>query len=379
MKQYLDLGEKILESQPKGEARKNMPETLSLFGHQMRFNLQEGFPIITTKEINFKNIVVELLWFLRGDSNISFMVENGCNIWNEDAYNYYIRVHSDWERYKLTFKEFTMLLKSSEKDRELYFEDSGLGIKSGYKIGDTGKQYPWLWRKWKDRTSIELSNVEEVDQIKNLIKSLKENPNSRRHILTAWNPETLEEMALPACHSFVQFNCREIPWEEKLELAKRNPDIEMENLAITEAAAGSRQFGFVPQYYLDCHLYQRSADYFLGVPYNISSYALLTTILSQIVGMLPGDFVHSFGDVHIYSNHINKVRQQIQRKPHKLPKLVVNSEFWKTVSQECGTDCFDESVIPSIKVEDFELLNYTHEEKIFGKLSTGLEDEQKED
>ena len=207
-----------------------------------------------------------------------------------------------------------------------------------------------------------------IDQIKNLIEGLKKNPMSRRHIISAWNPATLDDMALNACHTLVQFNCRPIPWEEKLELAKRNPNVEMENLAITEAAAGNTNFGYVPQYYLDCQLYQRSADSFLGVPYNIASYALMTHIFAKITNMVPGEFIHTFGDVHIYDNHKQQVDVQLTRAPRDLPtlKIVDEGNDWAAISN------LDFDLIEMLGPEDFIIEGYNPHPSIKGKLSTGL-------
>lgn len=357
MKQYLQLGKEILKSAHKGQARELMPDTLSLFGHQVRFNLQEGFPLVTTKEVNFKHIVAELLWFLRGDSNIQFLVDNGCNIWNEDAYNYYVKLcENNKVSDILSFSKFVEGLKGGG-----IIYQSLLG-EYKYVLGDTGKQYPWLWRNWDG-----------IDQILNLISTLTTIPNSRRHIISAWNPTTLGDMALPACHSFVQFNCRPISWEVKLEMANNHPDIPFENLYITEAASGTEILGVkIPQYYLDCQLYQRSGDYFLGVPYNIASYALLTEILCEITDMVPGDFVHTFGDVHIYSTHLSQVETQLQREPRELPKLVLAEEAKREIRRFKDGEIPLDGLLQSMEVEWFTVSNYNPAEPIKGKLSTGL-------
>lgn len=383
MKQYLELGERILNSTFKGAARENMPTTVSVFGHQMRFNLQEGFPIITTKEVDFRNIVVELLWFMRGKTNISYMVEKGVNIWNEDAYNYYIKLcRRDGITEALSFPNFVKHLKGEEDEFRGF-----LTLPKNYELGDTGKQYPWLWRNWGgkpifgDSKGSEFSGQDHrfvvgqvtVDQLENLVNSLIETPNSRRHIISAWNPTTLNEMALPACHSFVQFNCRPIPWEVKLEMAKNHPDIPYENLYITEAASGTEIFGVkIPQYYLDCQLYQRSGDYFLGVPYNIASYALLTEVLAQLVGMIPGDFIHTFGDVHIYSDHIEGVQEQLTREPKTLPRLKMSDEVKIEIMNFRKGNILLNQFIQRMRPSDFTLDGYKHHTKIKGKLSTGL-------
>ena len=237
--------------------------TLSVFGYQMRFDLSEGFPMVTTKKLHLKSIIHELLWFLKGDTNINYLQENGVRIWNEWA-------------------------------------DEN---------GDLGPVYGHQWRNW---------NSEEIDQIKEVIHSLKHNPNSRRMLVSAWNPSVLPDTsvsfsenvangkaALPPCHAFFQF--------------------------------------YVANGKLSCQLYQRSADIFLGVPFNIASYALFTMMMAQVCGYQPGDFVHTFGDAHIYNNHMEQVELQLSREPRPLPTMHLNPEI---------KDIFD------FCFEDFTLLNY---------------------
>lgn len=355
MKQYHEHLEAILKyGSKKDPAREGMPGSLSLFGYQNRYDLSKGFPIVTTKKINFNNIVVELLWFLRGDTNIKYLKDNGCNIWDEDAYNYYKKVgrkHNIPEEDDLSFEEFIKWVK----------EGNSISLFDDYpKIGDCGKQYGWLWRNWEGNI-IQYSNeyskeeFEIIDQIKNLIEGLKSNPEGRRHIITAWNPATLDDMALNACHAFVQFNCRKLSGDDKIrEMLKINPN-------------STEVFG-IPNYYLDCQLYQRSADMFLGVPYNISSYALLTEIVAKICNMIPGDFIHSFGDSHIYDNHIDQVKEQLSRDPDKyeLPKLKAHYNL-KQGYKNVGVDVFND-----LSLQEFELEGYKSYPAIKGKLSTGL-------
>ena len=244
MQQYLDLLKKIKDSGDLKDDRTGTG-TMSLFGYQMRFDLSKGFPMVTTKKLHLKSIIYELLWFLKGDTNISYLKKNGVRIWNEWA-------------------------------------DEN---------GDLGPIYGFQWRNW---------NNEGIDQIKGVINSLKTNPNSRRLIVTAWNPSVLPDnsksfskniqsgkAALPPCHAFFQF--------------------------------------YVSNSKLSCQLYQRSADVFLGVPFNIASYSLLTIMVAQVCGLELGEFVHTFGDVHIYSNHLDQVNLQLKRKPKKLPKIKINN------------------------------------------------------
>lgn len=400
MKQYHELLELIkTKGTCKEPAREGMPSTTSLFGHQMRFDLSEGFPLVTTKKVNFNHIVVELLWFLKGDTNIKFLVDRNCNIWNEDAYKFYIKkaneicelygseppcdlIYEDIEKSELrlfTFQEFIEVLKNTPCEKLMKEVD--------YTFGDCGSIYGHLWRNWEankidwNEGAYMPAEVQpgSVDQLKDLLVGLKNNPLSRRHIIAAWNPNTLDNMALNACHSFVQFNCRPIPFEIKLQLAKNNINIDFENLAITEAASGNTAYGFVQQYYLDCQLYQRSGDAFLGVPYNIASYALLTEIISELCNMIPGDFVHTFGDVHIYENHINQVNEQLARDYKELPKLNINTEFW-IKNQDTGQidiggfleGLKNNNFINCLIQEDIQLINYNPHPVIKAKLSTGL-------
>ena len=706
MQQYLDLLQTIKEKGTiKEEARKGMPGTISLFGYQFRHNLKDGFPLLTTKKLSWNNIVYELLWFLKGDTNIKYLVDNGCNIWNEDAYNYYLK-KAGQAHTTISFDEFIERIKKGGQ----YVLDLIPYTDSYYVLGDCGVQYGELMRSLKV-VDYDL-NIHTRDQVKELIKGLKSNPMSRRHIISNWNLGTLDDMALNACftednfvstnagyksikdvevndfvitkegkfervydkfinefngtliglevsgiseeikctpnhkfltmngewkealflteldyvcipinkdsiidsqpssyktnqftsidlnidinnedlwwvfgfflgdgwrlksrgrheiafsinlveeelvlenirkifpsinctrksdlvktkgcrtwvvskkefskvfdsfgsgaknkiipqwvleaprnlilkflegyrqadgtktkelyqvttispsiaygiqllllkvgkqssvnrterraftiiegrtvrqnkwlyqvneiegakfdnqlsneyefkkikkihrypdikttvynlsvenshtytiqncivsncHTLVQFNCRPIPWEEKLELAKRNPNVEMENLAITEAAAGNTNFGYVPQYYLDCQLYQRSADSFLGVPYNIASYALMTHIFAKITNMVPGEFIHTFGDVHIYDNHKQQVDVQLTRTPKDLPtlKIVDEGNDWAAIST------LDFDLIEMLGPEDFIIEGYNPHPSIKGKLSTGL-------
>lgn len=245
MKQYHDLVRHVLENGTAKEDRTGTG-TKSVFGYQMRFDLEEGFPLVTTKKLHLKSIVHELLWFLKGDTNIAYLQENGVRIWNEWA------------------------------------DDNG----------DLGPVYGHQWRNW---------NNDEIDQIKELIHTLKTNPDSRRMLVSAWNPSVMPDTsksfsdnvangkaALPPCHAFFQF--------------------------------------YVADGKLSCQLYQRSADIFLGVPFNIASYALFTMMVAQVSGYKPGEFIHTFGDAHIYNNHLEQLELQLSREPRDLPKMIINPE-----------------------------------------------------
>lgn len=251
MKQYLDLMQHILD---RGVTKADRTGTgsISVFGYQMRFDLAEGFPCITTKKLHLRSIIYELLWFLKGDTNIKYLNENKVTIWDEWA-----------------------------------GED-----------GDLGPVYGKQWRRWEGKN-------ETVDQITNLISQIKKNPDSRRLVVSAWNPAEVDQMALPPCHTLFQF--------------------------------------YVAEGRLSCQLYQRSADVFLGVPFNIASYALFTMMVAQVCNLTPGDFVHTFGDAHLYSNHLDQARLQLTREPRLLPTMMINPEI---------RDIF------SFQFEDFKLENY---------------------
>ena len=252
MKEYLDLLRYVKDNGIKKEDRTGTG-TLSTFGYQLRFNLESNFPLLTTKRIHLKSVIHELLWFLTGNTNIKYLKDHGVSIWDEWA-------------------------------------DEN---------GDLGPVYGSQWRSWPT------SDGQSIDQIKNLIEGIKNNPNSRRLIVSAWNVAEIDNMKLPPCHAFFQF--------------------------------------YVADNKLSCQLYQRSADIFLGVPFNIASYALLTKMIAQVCGLKCGDFVHTLGDAHIYLNHIDQVNEQLSRSPKKLPIMKINSSI---------KDIFE------FKFEDFELINY---------------------
>lgn len=263
MRQYLDLMQHILDNGVEKSDRTGTG-TKSVFGYQMRFDLSEGFPCVTTKKLHLRSIIHELLWFLKGDQNIKYLKDNGVSIWDEWA------------------------------DQN----------------GNLGPVYGVQWRSW------ETPDGRKIDQIKNLIEGIKNNPDSRRHIVSAWNVSDVDNMALPPCHTLFQF--------------------------------------YVADGKLSCQLYQRSADVFLGVPFNIASYALFTMMVAQACGLRPGDFVHTFGDAHLYSNHMEQAHLQLSRTPKELPTMKINPAV---------DSIFD------FKYEDFELLNYDPHPHIKGAVA----------
>lgn len=263
MKQYLELLDKICREGVVRDDRTGTG-TKGIFGYQMRFNLADGFPLLTTKRVFLKGVIHELLWFLKGDTNIKYLVDNGVHIWDSDAFRYYN---------ELCVKHGVLPV-----DKETFL--SAAGVESpieGYRFGDLNNVYGYQWRSWPK------PDGGSIDQIQGVIDTIKKNPSSRRIIVSAWNVADVGSMALPPCHTMFQF--------------------------------------FVADGKLSCQLYQRSADTFLGVPFNIASYALLTMIIAKECGLQPGDFVHTLGDAHLYLNHLEQAAEQLSREPRTLPKM----------------------------------------------------------
>ena len=401
MKQYLNLLVDIQEEGTiKPAARKNMPGTISLFGNQLRHNLPDGFPLLTTKRIGFRGLVVELIWFLRGDTNIKFLDENKVDyLWHQDAYQYYLKNLSeedgeprtnllveDTQESKLrpfTFEEFCWHIRNNSRE--------SLSKESGYTVGDCGFQYGKVWRNWEGKASLDLDDkstnnpphldmairlkTEKVDQISNLIKGLRTNPESRRHVITAVDPANDQNLALYWCHSMFQFNCRPMDDLERAHWAVNMKILHRNELMYPEDSYTLKQQldnAGIPKYHLDCHLYQRSADVVLGVPYNIASYSLLTHILAEVCNMIPGEFIHSFGDVHIYDNHQDAVQEQLTRTPTELPILMFNDEFKAMCLGFRNGEVTPEQLLYNLKPEHFALEGYVPQAKIEAELSTGM-------
>ena len=266
MKQYLDLLNRITrEGVVRGD--RTGTGTKSVFGHQMRFDLEEGFPLLTTKKVFLKGIIHELLWFLRGDTNIKYLVDNGVHIWDNDAYRFYTERCAAQGITPIAREEFL----------------ASAGAKSpidGYRYGDLNHVYGYQWRAWP------AGDGRVIDQIADAVELIRHNPESRRIIVSAWNVADVGEMALPPCHVLFQF--------------------------------------YVAEGRLSCMLYQRSCDTFLGVPFNIASYALLTMMMAQVCGLKAGEFIHTLGDTHLYLNHLEQVEEQLRRTPRPLPHMRLN-------------------------------------------------------
>jgi thymidylate synthase len=290
MKEYLKFLEHIKENGTQRDNRTNV-NTISTFGYQLRVDLSKGFPLLTTKKTHLKSIIHELLWFISGETNIKYLVDNGVNIWNEWPYEKY-KNSNDFDG--ISLKEFANRIKSDSNFAETW--------------GELGPVYGSQWRNFEGPDG-------GVDQIERLIEGLKKNPHSRRHIVNAWHAAKVDEMALPPCHTMFQF--------------------------------------YVQDNKLSCQLYQRSADAFLGVPFNIASYALFTMMIAEVVGLELGDFVHTFGDCHIYVNHLEQVDLQLSRTPRDLPTMTIKHR----------DSIFD------FEYDDFELSNYNPYPGIKGEIA----------
>ncbi len=285
MEQYLNLCTHILHNGATKEDRTGTG-TLSVFGHQMRFDLAQGFPLMTTKKTAFRLIVSELLWFIKGDTNVKSLIEENNHIWDEWAFAKWVNSEdytgpdmADFGRRANRDPEFAVAYKEQmDIFQEKIINEEGFADS----YGDLGPVYGKQWRSWAK------TDGGTIDQLKNVINSIKQNPDSRRHIVTAWNPEFIDEMALPPCHVMFQF--------------------------------------YVADGKLSCQLYQRSADVFLGMPFNIASYALLTHLIARECSLEVGDFVYTTGDTHLYSNHLDQVAEQLSRKPKTLPTLKIGGE-----------------------------------------------------
>jgi thymidylate synthase len=351
MQQYLEILQEVIDHGTiKGPAREGMPSTLSRFGILKRFDLREGFPLLTTKKMFYKGVIHELIWFLKGDTNINYLHKNGVKkMWHEDGYKYYKKVHSKKDTHVRSFEEWCEAL-----DDETYAR----------KFGSLGKIYSYQWRNFTCTTPE--GKVFGFDQINEIVKRIKETPTGRYHIVSAWNPGETWMGALPPCHMLFHFNCRPMTvlerfqyWYERDNLenspsfvAKYGPD-ESNMKADLEMLEQEN----IPAYFIDCEMIQRSCDTPLGVPFNIASYALLTMIFGKLTNMVPGDLVWVGNDVHIYEDQMEGVKQQLKRRPKKLPKMNISGN-WESIDD--------------IKYEDFELVGYEHHPKIEFKLSTGL-------
>jgi thymidylate synthase len=301
--------------------------TLSVFGWQIRHKMSEGFPLLTTKKIHFKSVVTELLWFLRGDANIKYLVDNGCNIWNGDAYKNYCKWFESQSELEKTY--YGAILPTQEDFINRIKTDDEFAKR----WGELGPIYGKQWRSWgeyKDEgSSWSMSNdVKGIDQIANLIENLKTNPDSRRLMVNAWNVGELDQMVLPPCHYGFQVYTRELSFQERLSIAGRKNGYEYPNrINVTEEDNKFWENWLleqkIPTRAISLMWNQRSVDTFLGLPFNIASYGLLLMMIADEVGMVPDELIGNLGDVHLYSNHIEQAKEQISREPFDLPTVHV--------------------------------------------------------
>lgn len=331
--------------------------TLSVFGRQIRHKMSDGFPLLTTKKMYFKGIVTELLWFLRGDINIKYLVDNDCHIWDGDCYQAYLKEHSKNPNETAGLNDGTPFNKS---EFIALIQSSNAFAK---KWGELGPVYGKQWRSWK--FTDKFTNGEQiayvngkVDQIANLINELKTNPDSRRLMVNAWNVGELDSMVLPPCHYGFQVYTRELTWEEQVQWVMKNTNVEWENLYIVEEIAKAS----TPKRAISLMWNQRSVDTFLGLPFNIASYGLLLEIIAKETNMVPDELIGNLGDVHLYSNHIEQAREQIGRKPYPLPTLKMNPIFLANLEHKSLDDAINGQI-------DFQLENYQSHPAIKAPLS----------
>ena len=325
---YQDLLQDILD---KGVEKKDRTGTgtLSVFGRQIRHNMQDGFPLLTTKKMAWKTMVTELLWFLRGDTNIKYLVDNNCHIWDGDAYKNYCKHFMDeyleknelGESYRNSLRPYPIeeFINKIKTDDEF-----------AKKWGELGPIYGKQWRSWRQsegklttENGIDWKHISEknIDQIANLISELKTNPDSRRLMVSAWNVGELDQMVLPPCHYGFQVYTRELTWEEQVHWVFENTNVELENVYIVEEIAKPS----TPKRAISLMWNQRSVDTFLGLPFNIASYGLLLEIIAKEVNMVPDELIGNLGDVHLYSDHIEQAKEQINRIPFELPIVKLSS------------------------------------------------------
>jgi thymidylate synthase len=346
--------------------------TKSLFGYTIRHNMQDGFPLLTTKKMAWKSIVTELLWFLKGDTNIKYLVDNDCHIWDGDAYKNYDNIQSTHHAINQARNMANMDgAKPLELTKPLSKEEFINKIKTddafAKQWGELGSIYGKQWRSWITRTLIDPNTFEYpyIDQIANLINDLKTNPDSRRLMVNAWNVGELDQMVLPPCHYGFQVYTRELSDEERMKLAGYEDVGGIGQNIIRETVDMDNT---IPRRAISLMWNQRSVDTFLGLPFNIASYGLLLEILAKEVNMVPDQLIGSLGDVHLYSNHIEQAKEQIDREPFELPKLNINTEFWKTESGECGVGPLNTN-LQGFEIDDFTLENYQSHPAIKAPLS----------
>jgi thymidylate synthase len=371
-KKYQDLLEDIIDNGVEKDDRTGTG-TISVFGRQIRHKMSQGFPLLTTKKMAWNVMVVELLWFLRGDTNIKFLLDYDCHIWDGDAYKNYQKKMTEWfgNQTQLTKEQFVKKIKTDDEFRS--------------KWGDLGPIYGKQWRDWNGETHTELSSVKGedgfygyiskhipgIDQINDLVKQLKTNPDSRRLMVSAWNVGELDQMVLPPCHYGFQLYTRELSIDERLHLAS----IKYEVFDPFDFHTGDHkeidELYPVPKRAISLMWNQRSVDTFLGLPFNIASYGLLLEIIAKEVDMVPDELIGNLGDVHLYKNHIEQAKEQINREPYDLPTIKITERNWymhEKVKEHLGPKSFSDKIL-SYRPDCFELIGYTSHSKIKAPLS----------
>jgi thymidylate synthase len=365
-RQYQQLLGDILENGVEKKDRTGTG-TLSVFGRQIRHKMSEGFPLLTTKKMAWKTMVTELLWFLRGDTNIKFLLDYDCHIWDGDAYKNYTNNFLGYE---------------DVPSKEEFIKEIKTNSEFAKKWGELGPIYGSQWRSWNGRKTdgfVEYEsngyneNIKGIDQIQNLINELKTNPDSRRLMVSAWNVGELDQMVLPPCHYGFQVYTRELNLEEKWEqYTKSGLNIEINGTPLELKHMGTPFYPkSLPQRAISLMWNQRSVDTFLGLPFNIASYGLLLEILAKEVNMVPDELIGNLGDTHLYSNHIEQAKEQMHRRPYDLPKVQITERNWyqhEKVKEHLGEKTFSEKIL-SYRPECFELIGYESHPKIKAPLS----------
>ena len=331
-KQYQELLKDILDNGIEKKDRTGTG-TVSVFGRQIRHKMSEGFPLLTTKKMAFKTMVTELLWFLRGDTNIKYLVDNGCNIWNGDAYKNYCNAYPDVEK---TFQYEGSNIEVRKMTQEEFIEQIKIDDEFAKRWGELGPIYGKQWRNWKTEDEyldgVSYAYYPKIDQIQNLINDLKTNPDSRRLMVSAWNVGELDQMILPPCHYGFQMYTRELSGSERFSIHKKY--ITKDNLDLLFESATDENLDKlgVPTRAISLMWNQRSVDTFLGLPFNIASYGLLLMMIADEMNMVPDELIGNLGDVHLYSNHIEQAKEQISREPMKSPTVhVIDGIFCSSV------------------------------------------------
>jgi len=372
-RKYKDLLVDIINNGVEKEDRTGTG-TISVFGRQIRHNMSEGYPLLTTKKMAFKTMVIELIWFLRGDTNIKYLVDNGCNIWNGDCFANYMKEWSKCVPGDGKFKEgefnSSQPYEASNFTKEEFINKIKTDDEFAKKWGELGPIYGAQWRSWfslgeelYEGDTLQSMSQDSIDQIKVLIDNLKNNPDSRRLMVNAWNVAELDQMVLPPCHYGFQLYTRKLTYKERYNLwFKNNYETGMEHDFNQKPDFDNEYYEPTPERALSLMWNQRSVDTFLGLPFNIASYGLLLIILSKMTNMVPEELIGNLGDVHLYKNHIEQAKEQIKREGHHLPRIIFNKkdDFWKQDINQ---------IVSNFSFADVKLKGYISEPPIKAPLS----------